>query len=95
MANLNTLVPIGILFVVAAIALSLGADVLTSVNTDQITGATNCTSTADAAQCGDDYNISVNGLQAVDELGSWIPTIALVVAASIIIGIVVKFLGNA
>ena len=93
MANLNMLVPVGILFVVAAIALSLGADVLTSINADQLTGGANCNSTA-TTNCPHDYNSSRFGLQGTQELGSWIPTIALVIAASIIIGVVVRFLGR-
>jgi len=81
MANLNMLVPVGILFVVAAIALSLGADVVSNVQGDQVAGTYA-------------HNVSGYGLDGMQELASWIPTIALVVAAAIIIGIVVRFLGN-
>lgn len=81
MANLNMLVPVGILFVVAAIALSLGANVVSNVQADQVAGSYSS-------------NISGYGLQGMNELASWIPTIALVVAAAIIIGIVVRFLTN-
>ena len=81
MANLNMLVPVGILFVVAAIALSLGASVVTEVQADQTVGSYAS-------------NISGFGLNGMNELASWIPTIALVVAAAIIIGLVVRFLGN-
>lgn len=81
MANLNMLVPVGILFVVASIALSLGADVVSNVEADQVAGQ-------EAA------NISGFGLSGMQELASWLPTIGLVVAAAIIIGIVVRFLGR-
>lgn len=101
--NLNSLVPVGIVFVVAAIALSLGANVVSDVQDDyggvalcglNSTGGTGNSSEDHYSQCPYAFNISGNGLEAGQELASWIPTIALVVAASIIIGIVVRFLGR-
>jgi len=77
--GVNTLLPLGILFVVVAIAFGLGAQVLGEIQDDQV---------ADTYE----YNASQSGLQAVDELAGWLPTIGLVVAAAIIIGVVITFL---
>jgi len=71
--KLQDILPVGMLLVVTAIALSIGADVIDDVQADQ---------TADSYA----YNISDYGLQAQDELGSWMDTLALVVVAAIIIG---------
>lgn len=74
--QLRDLLPIALVFVVATIAISIGADVIDSVQDDQ---------TADSYA----YNVSTNGLTGMDELGSWLPTLALVVAAAIVIGVLV------
>lgn len=72
---LNQLVPVAIVLVVIAIVLGLGADILTEIRTDQ---------TANSFS----YNASTNGLQGIDKLSGFQPTIALVIAAAAIIGIV-------
>lgn len=74
--RLQDLLPIALLFVVATIAISIGADVIDNVQDDQ---------TADSYA----YNVSGDGLSGMGELGSWLPTIALVVAAAIVIGVLV------
>jgi len=74
--QLRDLLSVGLILVVATIAIAIGADVIDEVQDDQ-------TANSYAA------NVSSNGLQSMDELGSWLPTIALVVAASIIIGTLV------
>lgn len=79
--GVQSLLPLGILFVVVAIALGLGAQVLGEIQDDQ---------TANSYE----YNASNNGLQAVDELSGWLPTIGLVVAAAVIIGVVITFLAR-
>ena len=79
--QVSDLLPLGIAFVVVTIALSMGAQVLNNINTDQ---------TANSYE----KNASTNGLKAVDELGSWLPTIALIVACAVIIGIVVVYLAG-
>lgn len=79
--GLQELLPVAVAFVVVAIAISLGADVLGNIRDGQ---------TANSYE----RNATTNGLEALDELGSWLPTIALVVAAAIIIGIVVLYLAR-
>lgn len=74
--QLKDLLPIALLFVVATIAISIGADIVTEVQTGQTSGTYA-------------YNVSGYGLTSMDELGSWLPTIALVVAAAIVIGVLV------
>ena len=74
--QLRDLLPIALLFVVATIAISIGADVIDNVQEDQ----------TDNSYA---YNVSGYGLTGMDELGSWLPTIALVVAAAIVIGVLV------
>lgn len=74
--TVKDLMPIALLIVVTAIAIGVGADVLSTVQADQTSGT--------AA-----YNASGFGLTGVSELSSWIPTIALVVAAAIVIGVLV------
>ena len=79
--TISDLLPLGIAFVVVTITLSMGAQVLSDINTGQ---------TANSYE----KNASTNGLKSVDELGSWLPTIALVVACAVIIGIVVVYLAG-
>lgn len=75
--TINSLVPIGITLVVIAIVLSMGADILSNIQADQTSGSYA-------------YNITGKGLEGVNELGSWQKTIALIVAAAIIIGIILS-----
>jgi len=41
------------------------------------------------------YNSTYSGTQGLSNFGDWLPLIALVIAASIVIGIVVRHMGNA
>ncbi len=74
--TLRDLLPIALIMAVAIIATVISANVVSDVQADQV---------ADSVA----YNISASGLEGLLELGSWFPTIALVVAAAIIIGILV------
>ena len=88
--NISDLGPIAIAFVFIAVVLGVGATVLSSVRTGQITGAAGCNST-NITGCGTAYSASTNGLESLDELSGWLPTIALVVAAAIVIGVLAYF----
>ena len=79
--TVSDLLPLTVAFVVVAIALSMGAEVLSEVQAGQ-TSATF------------EYNASQNGLESLDEMSSWLPTIALIVAAAVIIGIIVVYLAR-
>lgn len=103
--TVSDMAPLAITFVAVAIALSIGLEILADVAEDQCSsgyvwnGTQNgcVNSTGDwASGAGETYesNVSRNGLTAGDELSSWLPTIALVVAAAVIIGIVVTYLAR-
>jgi hypothetical protein len=74
--RVQDLLPVALILVVATIGIAVGADVITEIQADQTSGTYA-------------YNISGYGLEAQDELGSWLDTIALIVAAAIIIGVLV------
>lgn len=74
--TLNQLAGVGVTFVVIAIVLAMGAKVLDKTD-DSMTGV------AAAAVA--------NGSEGIAELSSWLPTIAIIVAAAVIIGIVVTY----
>ena len=76
--TIHDLVPIGIAFVVIAVVLGMGATVLNSIQGTQTINSTG-------------WNASQNGLRGLNELSSWLPTIAIIVAAAIIIGIIVVY----
>lgn len=79
--SFQDLLPIGIVFIVLGIALGFGADILGEVRDDiSSTDAQNIT------------NLSMEGLT---ELGSWLPTLALIIVAAIIIGVVVRYFARA
>jgi len=72
--KLQDLAPIAITFVVVAIVISVGADVLSNVQT----GTENTT----------EWNATHYGLQGLEELGSWLPTLAIIIVAAVIIGVI-------
>ena len=74
--RIQDLLPVALILVVATIGIAVGADVLNKIQDDQTSGS--------AA-----YNVTGYGLEAQEELGSWLDTIALIVAAAIIIGVLV------
>ncbi len=65
-------------FVVAAIVISLGAEILAQVLSTQ-TAATY------------EYNVTTQGLVGAETFGDWLPTIAVVVAAAVVIGVIVNY----
>jgi len=66
-------------FVVAAIVISLGAEILAQVQSTQ----TNTTSY--------EYNVTAEALEGAETFGEWLPTIAVVVAAAVVIGVIVNY----
>ncbi len=76
--RLQDLAGIAIIFVVVAIVIGIGADVLTNIQAGKTTGST-------------EYNASLYGLQGLEELASWLPTIAIVVVAAVVIGIIALY----
>jgi hypothetical protein len=79
--TIKDLVPLALMFVVATIALSVGADILARIQSGQSAGYA--------------YNVTTAGLTGMGTLGNYLPTIALVIAASVVIGILVySFMGG-
>lgn len=74
--DIKDLLPLAIIFVILGVSLSIGASVVQTIRDDQ---------TAQSYA----YNASDNALQAIDEVASWQDTLALVVVAAIIIGVLV------
>lgn len=96
--DLGDLVPVGVSFVVIAVVLAFGQNILTDVRTDFVTDVASCglNSTGGTAgtilytACDYDYNNSVDGQSAVENVSEKLPLLGLVIAAAIIIGILLK-----
>jgi len=88
--NIQDLAPIAIAFVFIAVVIGVGSTVLESIQTNQVTNVAGCNST-NTTGCGVAYDASASGLEGLGELGGWLPTIALVVAAAIVIGVLAYF----
>ena len=79
--TISDLGTIAIALVVAAVILGLGSTILEKLqNTQNINGAA--------------FNVSTFGLQGMIALAEFIPTIAIVAVAAIVIGIVLVFFGR-
>lgn len=76
--TLQQLAPIAISFVVIAIVLGIGATVVEDVQDTQ-------------TENGTAYNASASGMEAIDTLADWLPTIGVIVAAAVVIGIIVAY----
>jgi hypothetical protein len=77
--SLSAVPQLAIVLVVIAVVLGVGATVLTEVQTTQ---------TADTYA----YNATENGLSGVDTLAGWQPTIATIIAAAVVIGIISAYM---
>ena len=76
--SIGDLPTLAIMLGVGIIVLSIGA---------QIVGEVKGTQTANTAE----YNVSDKGLEGMQKVGDWLPTIGLVVGAVIIIGVLFMF----
>jgi hypothetical protein len=76
--NITDLTPVAMIILVAVIAISIGATVLTSIQGTQ---------TVDAS----DYNITQAGLEALGTFGDFFPVIVIVAIAAVVIGLVWYF----
>ena len=65
-------------FVVAGIVIAMTAEILGQVRSTQ---------SADTYQ----YNVTSKGLEGAKTFGDWLPTIAVVVAAAVVIGVIVNY----
>lgn len=80
--HVNQLGLLGMTVVVAAIILSMGASILSELQGQQTENSLA-------------YNITGSGTEGLVVFGNWIPLIALVLVAAIVIGIIVRYLGAA
>ena len=78
---IGDLLPIAMTFVILAVAIGVGATVLTTVQSGQ---------TANSIA----YNVTGFGLTSLNTFGTWLPTIALVVILAVIIGVLVVYLAR-
>ena len=79
--RIGDLAPIAIVFVVAGIVMSIGTEVMSNMKTSL------AAQDADAA--------ADNTTEGIGKLADWLPTIGLVVAAAIVIGVVFSsFIGG-
>lgn len=77
--TLSDLVPAAIAIVVAAIAIGMGSKVLSEVQGTE-------SSTVSGL-----YNSTTEGINGLQDMAEFLPTVAIVVVAAIIIGIVVYY----
>jgi hypothetical protein len=80
MASFEYIIGAGLGLVVLAITLGIGADILTDIQADQTAN-------------GYAYNVTLSGWEGVDEMGEWLDTTGLVIAAAFIIGILMTSFG--
>ena len=76
--DVKALAGLAITFVVITIIISFGATILDDIQDDQTSGDS-------------DYNASDKGLEALTTFADWLPTLALIVVAAVIIGIIVRY----
>jgi hypothetical protein len=100
--GLNELPSLAITFVIAALFLGIGATILTNTQQNGCSGREaglyfqyingTCMRSSDLGNWSTigntAWNSSGNGLTSVSTLSQWLPTIAIVIAAAIILGVV-------
>ena len=79
--GIGDLMPIAMVLLVAVIAISIGATVLTEIQDTQIANSTA-------------YNITKEGLDSFKTFGDFFPVIVIVAIAAVIIGLVSWFGGS-
>ena len=85
-----------LMLVIAAVITSIGASILTDLQESQCEDAGG-TYSGGACPGFESYSVNVSGqgLEGLETIGDWLPLIALVVAAAIVIGVIVGYLGRA
>jgi len=89
--GIGDLLGIGFTLVVLGIGLAYGLQVMGDVRSDMITGEAGCNSTV-TSSCGTDYNATSSAIEGVSKIPEKLPTIALIIVAAVIIGILVRYL---
>jgi hypothetical protein len=89
--TVQSLMPLSIALVVFVIVVGLGGTILAEISEGQCDSVNATSKTCLSGDSKVGYNITQDGLLGVDQLGSWTETIAIVIAAAVIIGIITAF----
>jgi len=89
--QLSELLGVGFTLVVLGIGIAYGLQILGDVRDDFVTGENNCNDT-DTSACGVEWNASNSAATGVSKIPEKLPTIATVIVAAVIIGILVTYL---
>ena len=84
--ELRDLAPVGVLFVLIAITLSVGGEILSNLEQQQCAKWNATTNTCESTTTA--YNMTTQGTSGITKIAKWLPTIALVIAAAVVIGVV-------
>ncbi len=82
MTDVRQLGALALVLVVASFIIAVGGEMLTQLQDQQTEGT--------AA-----YNASEAGIEGITTFSTWIPLIALVIVLSIVIGVIVRYMGGA
>lgn len=82
--GLGDMSAIALAFVVTAVTIGVGATVISGVRDTQ--SATGSGSYA--------YNASTQGLSSINTLSGWLPTVAIVAASAVVLGLIIRYLGG-
>lgn len=88
--GLDQLAPVGIAFVFVAVVITVGSTILTDISDDFVTNTAGCNATS-RTDCGYNYNATAAGQDGATTLSAWLPTIALVTAAAVVISVLSFF----
>jgi len=78
--ELRNLTGLAIVFVVVTIVISFGATIVDDLK-DEVNDGLNETA----------YNTTISGLDALQTFADWLPTLALIVVAAVVIGVIVRY----
>ena len=81
---------LAIVLVVAAIIISVGAEILDGVQ-NEVTGASGYTCGLSGTSA---FNATCGGLAGTEIFGDWLDTIALIIVAAVVIGIIASSFGR-
>jgi len=88
--TVQDLIPLAMVFVVLGLMLVYAGDIQQDVTDDQVTGEAGCNATV-KSDCPDSYYIGNNSLEATQTFADKQGTIAKVVVAAVIIGILIVY----
>lgn len=88
--TVSSLGALAIVLIVAAIIISIGAEIMDDVK-GEMTGASTYTCGVNGSAA---YNASCGGLDAANTFGDWLDTVALIIVAAVVIGIIATSFGR-